>query len=72
MNIQVLSSQECRSLGDALRDLDGKNLIRSDFVLLSANIICNMQLIPVLEKHKFVILNWFLNLLATKLHFIFF
>ena len=54
MSIEVLSqsSDDCRSLGDALRDIDGKALIRGDFILLSADVVSNVQLIPILEKHR--------------------
>lgn len=54
MSIEVISqsSDDCRSLGDSLRDIDGKSLIRGDFILMSADVISNVQLIPILEEHR--------------------
>uniref|UniRef100_A0A1B6KND8 Translation initiation factor eIF2B subunit epsilon n=1 Tax=Graphocephala atropunctata TaxID=36148 RepID=A0A1B6KND8_9HEMI len=50
--ISIVVSEGCRSLGDAMRDLDTKALIRSDFVLLTGNLVGNLQLLPALERHK--------------------
>ena len=54
MSIEVISQSpdDCRSLGDSLRDIDGKSLIRGDFILMSADVISNVQLIPILEEHR--------------------
>ena len=54
MAIEVLSQgpDDCRSLGDSLRDIDGKSLIRSDFILLSAAVVANVNIKPILETHK--------------------
>lgn len=54
MRVEVLSQspEDCHSLGDALRDLEGKGLIRGDFILLSADVVSNVQLKPILEKHR--------------------
>ncbi|XP_046672757.1 translation initiation factor eIF-2B subunit epsilon [Homalodisca vitripennis] len=50
--INIVVSEGCRSLGDAMRDLDTKALIRSDFILLTGNLVSNLQLMPALERHK--------------------
>lgn len=39
-------------MGDALRDLDAKQLIQSDFILISAGNISNINLAPIIEAHK--------------------
>ncbi|XP_073997537.1 eukaryotic translation initiation factor 2B subunit epsilon [Rhodnius prolixus] len=52
MTVNVVVSDGCRSLGDALRDLDAKALIRSDFILLTGDIVANLKLLPALERHK--------------------
>ena len=57
MNIVVISSEDARSLGDALRDLDGKALLRSDFILLYGDTVANIPLLPLLEEHKQVTLS---------------
>lgn len=41
-----------RSTGDALRDLDAKQLIQSDFILMSADVVSNLNLSKVLEDHR--------------------
>ena len=40
------------SMGDALRDLDAKSLIRSDFILLYGDVVSNIKLQKVVEEHK--------------------
>lgn len=52
MNIQIVSSEGCRCLGDALRDLDAKGLIRGHFILLGADTVSNVKLLPIMDVHK--------------------
>lgn len=52
MQVQVVGSEGCRCLGDALRDLDAKGLIRGHFILLGCNTISNAKLDVILEQHK--------------------
>uniref|UniRef100_U5EJL2 Translation initiation factor eIF2B subunit epsilon n=1 Tax=Corethrella appendiculata TaxID=1370023 RepID=U5EJL2_9DIPT len=52
MVVNIVSSETCQSLGDALRDLDAKGLIRGHFILLGSDTITNAQLLPLLEEHK--------------------
>lgn len=49
--IQVLVA-DCKNTGDALRELDAKQLIKSDFILVSGDIVTNMHLDRALEMHK--------------------
>jgi translation initiation factor eIF-2B subunit epsilon len=52
MNVQVIAC-EVRSLGDAMRELDGKGWLRGDFILTSFDTITNAKLIPsVMKAHK--------------------
>lgn len=39
-------------MGDALRDLDARALIRSHFILMAGDTITNAKLLSVLERHK--------------------
>ena len=39
-------------MGDALREIDAKNLIRSDFILVQGDLIANVDLKPALEAHR--------------------
>lgn len=68
MSVEVISQSpaDCHSLGDSLRDLDGKALIRGDFILMSANVVSNAQLLPILEKHKYTLTCSHRNLFTDK------
>ncbi|KAJ6648763.1 Translation initiation factor eIF-2B subunit epsilon [Pseudolycoriella hygida] len=52
MSVQVIGSEGCRCLGDALRDLDGKGVIRGHFILTSVDAVTNAALGEIFEKHK--------------------
>ena len=52
VKLRVIVSEDCPSVGDALRDIDSQSLIHSDFVLVSGDLVANMDLKEVIEKHK--------------------
>ncbi|KAH7961319.1 hypothetical protein HPB52_007675 [Rhipicephalus sanguineus] len=52
MSVSVLSSEDYLSVGDMIRDLDAKALIRSDFVLLDGATVANVPLRPIIEEHR--------------------
>nr|XP_037278889.1 translation initiation factor eIF-2B subunit epsilon-like [Rhipicephalus microplus] len=52
MSVNVLSSEDYLSVGDMIRDLDAKALIRSDFVLLDGATVANVPLRPIIEEHR--------------------
>ena len=53
MKIQVVRDSGCTNAGDALRELDKRNLIQSNpFILMSGDIITNVNLSSVLKSHK--------------------
>ena len=52
VRIRVIVSEDCPSVGDALRDIDAQSLIRSDFVLVSGDLVANMELGEVIKKHR--------------------
>lgn len=45
-------SRESLSVGDALRELDSKQLITSDFILVSGDVVSNVPLNEVLKEHR--------------------
>ena len=45
-------SDSCSSFGDALREIDAKGLIRSDFVLVNSDVIANIPIKHIIEQHK--------------------
>ena len=52
MTINPIVNEECRSLGDAMRDLDNKGLLRQDFILVNGDTIGNVNLSNALKEHK--------------------
>ena len=52
VKLHTIVSEDCPSVGDALRDIDAQALIRSDFVLVSGDLVSNMELSEVIAKHK--------------------
>ena len=52
LKIQVVHGPDCVSAGDALREMDSRQLIKDDFVLINADVISNMKLDAVLAAHR--------------------
>ena len=52
VKLRIIISEDCPSVGDALRNIDSQALIRSDFVLVSGDLVANMELKEVIETHK--------------------
>lgn len=51
MSVEVVGSDGCFSLGDALRDLYGKRLLRKYFILLGADTVTTANLQKHLQTH---------------------
>lgn len=52
MNVHIISS-EVQCFGDAMRELDAKGKLRSDFILMNFDTITNAMIIPsIMKKHK--------------------
>jgi len=52
MEVCTIVSDSCLSLGDALRDIEAKSIIRSDFVLVHGDLVANVKLVSIFEEHK--------------------
>lgn len=52
LTITPIINDGCRSLGDALRDLDTKGIIRGDFILLRGTAFTNVDLKSLMDLHK--------------------
>ncbi|KAF3908087.1 hypothetical protein ABW21_db0205948 [Orbilia brochopaga] len=50
--IIVIDSPTSSSVGDVMRELDQTRLIKTDFILISGDIVSNVRLQPILEQHK--------------------
>ncbi len=53
VSVKCISSAACLSEGDALRELDSMNIVRSDpFVLISGDVVSNLNLKKAIAFHK--------------------
>eukprot|EP00457_Paulinella_chromatophora_P000730 gb/GEZN01000730.1/.p1 GENE.gb/GEZN01000730.1/~~gb/GEZN01000730.1/.p1 ORF type:complete len:774 (-),score=197.38 gb/GEZN01000730.1/:1458-3524(-) len=50
--VRIILSPDCFSVGDALRYLDSLHVIKSEFVLISGDIISTIKLDSVLQPHR--------------------
>ncbi|XP_063074806.1 translation initiation factor eIF-2B subunit epsilon [Engraulis encrasicolus] len=50
--VHIITSDLYRSLGDVLRDVDAKALIRSDFVLVYGDVVSNIDVTQALQEHR--------------------
>ncbi len=55
MKTKVVVVETIKSVGDALRHLNEMDVIHSDFVLISGDVISNIKLATVLKTHKWVL-----------------
>ncbi|KAI9304462.1 nucleotide-diphospho-sugar transferase [Cunninghamella echinulata] len=52
LNVQIVQTPECMSVGDALRELDARQLITNDFILTSGDLVSNIKLDKAIEAHR--------------------
>jgi len=52
VQLTIMTSENCYSLGDAMRDIDSQSLISSDFILVSGDLVSNMKLQQAIVEHK--------------------
>lgn len=50
--IHTILSVEARSIGDAVRDIDSRGMITGDFILVSGDVVTNMDLNKALNVHR--------------------
>uniref|UniRef100_H3CR64 Translation initiation factor eIF2B subunit epsilon n=1 Tax=Tetraodon nigroviridis TaxID=99883 RepID=H3CR64_TETNG len=50
--VHIITSEMYRSLGDVLRDVDAKSLVRSDFLLVYGDVVSNLDIGPALQEHR--------------------
>jgi len=50
--VHTLVSQSSMGVGDAMREIDSLSLIRGDFILLSGDIVSNINLKDIVEQHR--------------------
>ena len=47
--LSLMVAKDCKTVGDALRTLDQKEVIKGDFILTAADVVTNMDLAPAFE-----------------------
>lgn len=52
LEINVIASYNCLSAGEALRLVDQEQIIKDDFILVSGDVVTNMDLQTPLTAHK--------------------
>jgi translation initiation factor eIF-2B subunit epsilon len=52
MKVTPVYTPAAHDVGDVMRELDVKQLIQSDFILVSGNVVSNMKLDKVLLEHR--------------------
>ncbi|KZC07203.1 Translation initiation factor eIF-2B subunit epsilon [Dufourea novaeangliae] len=52
ISVSLIISEGCRSLGDALRDIDTKGTIRANFILVRGDAFINADLTSALNVHR--------------------
>lgn len=50
--VHIITSDLYRSLGDVLRDVDAKALVRGDFVLVYGDVVSNIDVSQALLEHR--------------------
>lgn len=51
-HVQIMSLPDSRSVGDVMRHVDAKGFIKNDFLLISGDVVCNMNFSKILQSHK--------------------
>ncbi|KAL6773796.1 hypothetical protein ACKKBG_A22530 [Auxenochlorella protothecoides x Auxenochlorella symbiontica] len=49
--VHVVVSTNCLSVGEALRVMDNRDVVKSDFILVAGDVVSNMNLRPALAAH---------------------
>ncbi|XP_026326521.1 translation initiation factor eIF-2B subunit epsilon isoform X2 [Hyposmocoma kahamanoa] len=52
MEVQVLSSDTCQTMGDVMREIDAAALVKGYFILTCVNSITNVNFTALLDQHK--------------------
>jgi len=50
--VTVITNEDCRSFGDAMRDLYENGVLRNDFILCSGDLVSNIDLLAFMAIHK--------------------
>ncbi|KAF8319424.1 nucleotide-diphospho-sugar transferase [Clavulina sp. PMI_390] len=52
IRITPIVTPEARSVGDVMRELDAKQIVTADFVLVTGDIVSNLDIMKIVDEHK--------------------
>jgi translation initiation factor eIF-2B subunit epsilon len=52
IKVQIISAPQAKSVGDFLREVDRRGLVRGDFVLIRGGVLSNLALPSIVEEHR--------------------
>lgn len=52
MEVQVMMSETCQTMGDVMREIDAAAIVKGYFVLAGVNSISNINYAVLLDQHK--------------------
>ncbi|XP_041972890.1 translation initiation factor eIF-2B subunit epsilon [Aricia agestis] len=52
LDVQIITSDTCQTMGDVMREVDAAAILRGYFILLGVNTITNVNFASLLEQHK--------------------
>jgi translation initiation factor eIF-2B subunit epsilon len=50
--ITLVVSEAVHSIGDAVREIDGRGLVKTDFLLLQSGLVSNADLKEAIKEHR--------------------
>ena len=50
--VHIIVSTNCRSAGEALRLIDQRDVIKSNFILVSGDVVANLNIQPAMQQHE--------------------
>lgn len=52
IKVRIISAPQARSVGDFLREIDRRGLVKSDFVLIRGGVLGTLALPSIVEEHR--------------------
>ena len=52
LRVNVVASEDCHSVGDAMRDLYAKSLLKGEFILLQGDTVLTLDLPALVMQHR--------------------
>ena len=52
VKVRVVAAKSANTVGDALREVDRRNLVNTDFVLVRGGVLSSLPLLSIVEEHR--------------------